>query len=166
MRTRAIDPVRLEVFHHLHALSLRFHLERQTGGLTRDIERGTRGISSLVSYTLYSILPTLVEISLVIGYLVLHYDVWFAGITGVFPSDLGTHLVNEKTRGERITIGGHVFDGTGEPLRDCIVELWQADADGLYPSPSEMRGAADPNFTGWGRCPADQQTGLGHAIGI
>ena len=80
---RAVRRIALEVFRHLHALSLRFHLDRQTGGLTRDIERGTRGISSLVSYTLYSILPTLVEISLVLGYLVLHYDVWFAAITGV-----------------------------------------------------------------------------------
>jgi ATP-binding cassette subfamily B protein len=79
----AVRTIALKVFRHLHALSLRFHLERQTGGLTRDIERGTRGISSLVSYTLYSILPTLVEISLVLGYLVLNYDVWFAGITGV-----------------------------------------------------------------------------------
>ena len=77
---RAVRTVALQVFRHLHALSLRFHLERQTGGLTRDIERGTRAISSLVSYTLYSILPTLVEIGLVVGYLLLHYDVWFAGI--------------------------------------------------------------------------------------
>ena len=77
----AVRTVALKVFRHLHALSLRFHLNRQTGGMTRDIERGTRGISSLVSYTLYSILPTLVEISLVIGYLVLHYDIWFAVIT-------------------------------------------------------------------------------------
>ena len=77
----AVRTVALQVFRHLHSLSLRFHLNRQTGGMTRDIERGTRGISSLVSYTLYSILPTLVEIGLVIGYLVLHYDIWFAGIT-------------------------------------------------------------------------------------
>ncbi|HYD96726.1 MAG TPA: ABC transporter ATP-binding protein/permease [Noviherbaspirillum sp.] len=77
----AVRTIALKVFRHLHALSLRFHLNRQTGGMTRDIERGTRGISSLVSYTLYSILPTLVEITLVIGYLVLNYDVWFAGIT-------------------------------------------------------------------------------------
>ena len=77
---RAVRTVALKVFRHLHSLSLRFHLNRQTGGMTRDIERGTRGISSLVSYTLYSILPTLVEITLVIGYLVLHYDIWFAGI--------------------------------------------------------------------------------------
>ncbi|MGB7181775.1 MAG: ABC transporter ATP-binding protein/permease [Burkholderiaceae bacterium] len=79
--TQAVREAALQVFGHLHALSLRFHLERQTGGLTSDIERGTRGISSLVSYTLYSILPTLVEISLVIGYLVLNYEVWFAVIT-------------------------------------------------------------------------------------
>jgi ATP-binding cassette subfamily B protein len=78
---RAVRTIALQVFRHLHSLSLRFHLNRQTGGMTRDIERGTRGISSLVSYTLYSILPTLVEIALVIGYLVLHYDVWFAVIT-------------------------------------------------------------------------------------
>ena len=77
----AVRTIALQVFRHLHSLSLRFHLNRQTGGMTRDMERGTRGISSLVSYTLYSILPTLVEISLVIGYLVLHYDIWFAGIT-------------------------------------------------------------------------------------
>ena len=80
---RAVRNVALQVFRHLHSLSLRFHLNRQTGGMTRDIERGTRGISSLVSYTLFSILPTLVEITLVLGYLVLHYDIWFAGITSV-----------------------------------------------------------------------------------
>ena len=61
----AARTIALQTFRHLHSLSLRFHLERQTGGLTRDIERGSRGISSLVSYTLYSILPTLVEIGLV-----------------------------------------------------------------------------------------------------
>ncbi|MGZ3236181.1 MAG: ABC transporter transmembrane domain-containing protein, partial [Burkholderiaceae bacterium] len=78
---RAVRTIALKVFRHLHSLSLRFHLNRQTGGMTRDIERGTRGISSLVSYTLFSILPTLVEIALVIGYLVLHYDIWFSVIT-------------------------------------------------------------------------------------
>jgi ABC-type transport system involved in Fe-S cluster assembly fused permease/ATPase subunit len=78
---RAVRTIALKVFRHLHALSMRFHLNRQTGGMTRDIERGTRGISSLVSYILFSILPTLVEISLVIGYLLFNYDVWFAGIT-------------------------------------------------------------------------------------
>ena len=80
---RAVRTIALQVFRHLHALSLRFHLNRQTGGMTRDIERGTRGISSLVSYSLFSILPTLVEITLVLGYLVTHYNGWFAAITAV-----------------------------------------------------------------------------------
>jgi len=78
---RAVRNIALKVFRHLHALSLRFHINRQTGGITRDIERGTRGISSLVSYTLFSILPTLVEITLVLGYLMLQYDIWFSVIT-------------------------------------------------------------------------------------
>ncbi len=72
--------ITLQVFRHLFSLSLRFHLERQMGGMSRDIERGSQGISSLISYTLYSILPTLVEITLVIGYLIVHYDGSFASI--------------------------------------------------------------------------------------
>ncbi len=78
---RAVRTIALKVFRHLHSLSLRFHLNRQTGGMTRDIERGTRGVSSLISYTLFNILPTLVEITLVLGYLVTHYDIWFSVIT-------------------------------------------------------------------------------------
>jgi ATP-binding cassette subfamily B protein len=78
---RAVRQVALEVFRHLHALSLRFHLERQTGGMSRDIERGSRSISSLISYTLYSILPTLVEIGLVLGILFVKYDLGFVLIT-------------------------------------------------------------------------------------
>ncbi len=80
---RAVRTIALQVFRHLHALSLRFHLNRQTGGMTRDIERGTRGVGSLISYTLFNILPTLVEIALVLGYLVTHYDIWFTVITVV-----------------------------------------------------------------------------------
>ncbi|HTR56598.1 MAG TPA: ABC transporter ATP-binding protein/permease [Casimicrobiaceae bacterium] len=78
---RAVRTVALRVFRHLHALSLRFHLARQTGGLTRDVERGTRGISTLISFTLFSILPTLIEIGLVSAILIARYDVWFIGIT-------------------------------------------------------------------------------------
>jgi ATP-binding cassette, subfamily B, heavy metal transporter len=73
--------ISLQVFRHLHDLSLRFHLERQTGGMTRDIERGTRAVHSLISYSLYSIVPTLIEVTLVLGLLALRYDLWFAGIT-------------------------------------------------------------------------------------
>jgi len=78
---RAVRQVSLEVFGHLHSLSLRFHLERQTGGVSRDIERGSRSISSLISYTLYSILPTLVEIGLVLGILFVKYDGGYVLIT-------------------------------------------------------------------------------------
>jgi ATP-binding cassette, subfamily B, heavy metal transporter len=80
---RAVRTIALRVFRHLHALSLRFHLNRQTGGMTRDIERGTRGVNSLISFTLFNILPTLVEITLVLSYLVAHYDIWFSVITAV-----------------------------------------------------------------------------------
>lgn len=83
----------------------------------------------------------------------------FCGIGGVYDADLGTSMVNDKTRGERITIRSRVIDGSGTPLKDALVEIWQADADGLYNSPAEMRGSADPNFAGWGRCPADMDTG-------
>ncbi len=73
--------IALSTFEHLHALSLRFHLERQTGGMTRDIERGVRSTESLISYSLYSILPTLIEMALVLGILAVRFDIWFAVIT-------------------------------------------------------------------------------------
>jgi ABC-type transport system involved in Fe-S cluster assembly fused permease/ATPase subunit len=74
----AVRQLALKVFLHLHALSLRFHLDRQTGGMSRDIERGTRGIQSLISYSLYSILPTLVEVSLVLIFLATRYELYYA----------------------------------------------------------------------------------------
>lgn len=74
--------ISLQVFRHLHDLSLRFHLERQTGGMTRDIERGTRAVHALISYSLYSIFPTLVEVVLVLSLLAVKFDVRFAWITG------------------------------------------------------------------------------------
>jgi ATP-binding cassette, subfamily B, heavy metal transporter len=77
----AARSIALKTFEHLHALSLRFHLERQTGGMTRDIERGVRGIESLISYSLYSIIPTLIEVTLVLTILAVKFDVWFAIIT-------------------------------------------------------------------------------------
>src|SRR6476659_3245779 len=80
---RAVRRIGLTVFRHLHALSLRFHLARQTGGLTRDVERGQRGISTLISFALFSILPTLVEISLVSAVLIVRYDWTFMAITAI-----------------------------------------------------------------------------------
>jgi ATP-binding cassette subfamily B protein len=77
----AARKIALQTFQHLHSLSLRFHLERQTGGMTRDIERGVRGIESLISYSLYSIVPTFIEVSLVLGILAVKFDAMFAWIT-------------------------------------------------------------------------------------
>jgi ATP-binding cassette subfamily B protein len=79
----ASKQIALEVFGHLHALSLRFHLERQTGGLSRDIERGTRALQSLLSYSLYTIVPTLVEVGLVLGVLGWRFDIGYVWITAV-----------------------------------------------------------------------------------
>jgi ATP-binding cassette subfamily B protein len=80
---RAIRRVALQVFGHLHSLSLRFHLDRQTGGVSRDIERGTRGIGFLLNFMLFNILPTLLEIGLVAAILFSKYNIWFAVITFV-----------------------------------------------------------------------------------
>ena len=77
----AARSIALQTFQHLHALSLRFHLERQTGGMTRDIERGVRGIESLISFTLFNIGATLIEVALVLSVLAVKFDAWFAWIT-------------------------------------------------------------------------------------
>ena len=77
----AARSIALQTFEHLHGMSLRFHLERQTGGMTRDIERGVKGVESLISYSLYSIIPTLIELVLVLSILAIKFDIWFALIT-------------------------------------------------------------------------------------
>jgi ABC-type transport system involved in Fe-S cluster assembly fused permease/ATPase subunit len=79
----SVHTLALKTFRHLHSLSLRFHLERRTGAVTREIDHGIRGISSLISFTLYSILPTIVELALVLGYLLANYEIWFALIVAV-----------------------------------------------------------------------------------
>lgn len=82
----------------------------------------------------------------------------FCGINGVYPEDLGARMVDEQTQGTRITLCGTVFDGMDAPLKDVMVEIWQADAAGLYPG-NDPRGQADPHFTGWGRKAGDYATG-------
>lgn len=81
------------------------------------------------------------------------------GIDGVYPENLGRVMVGPRTKGERITVTGRILDGGGTPLNDALIEIWQADAAGLYNSPLETHGAADPNFSGWGRQPTDGTTG-------
>ena len=83
----------------------------------------------------------------------------FLGISGVYPEDLGSTMVRDGAKGERIVVTGRVIDGADTPLKDALVEIWQADAEGLYNSPNEKRGAADPNFTGWGRAAASFEDG-------
>ncbi len=84
----------------------------------------------------------------------------YSEIGGVYETDLGSVMVNDKTLGERITVTGKVIDGAGAPVKDAVLEIWQADSAGLYNSPSELRGTADPNFTGWGRCPTNSTDGV------
>jgi len=84
----------------------------------------------------------------------------YSEIGGVYEADLGSVMVNDKTLGERITVTGRVIDGAGAPVKDAVLEIWQADSAGLYNSPSELRGTADPHFTGWGRCPTNSTDGV------
>ncbi len=74
-------------------------------------------------------------------------------------ADLGATMISEETRGERITITGCIYDGMEAPLRDALVEIWQADADGMYPGRGDPRGTGDPFFGGFGRCATDPETG-------
>ncbi|MEO1550475.1 MAG: protocatechuate 3,4-dioxygenase subunit alpha [Pseudomonadota bacterium] len=76
-----------------------------------------------------------------------------AGITGVYPQDLGAQMLDNTTPGPRITVEGVIYDGTGTPLRDGLVEVWQADALGTYDG-------STPGFTGWARRACDGVTGL------
>lgn len=79
----------------------------------------------------------------------------FAEINGVYPDDLGRVMKTGQVQGEEIKVIGTVFDGTGTPLRDAMVEIWQADGSGIYPG----RDGADPHFTGFGRTAGDMETG-------
>ena len=81
-------------------------------------------------------------------------------ITGVWDDDLGLVLMTPEAKGERVLIKGRVIDGAGNPLTDALVEIWQADAEGLYNAPGETRGRADPHVVGWGRQPTDKDTGV------
>jgi len=82
----------------------------------------------------------------------------FAGLD-LYGGDLGAHMKTGPVNGTEISLRGTVFDGTGTPLRDAMIEIWQPDAAGLFASANETRGEADPNFTGWGRSPGDMATG-------
>ena len=84
------------------------------------------------------------------------------GISGLYDQDLGQGPLTQSTKGRRISICGCIFDGSGIALKDALVEIWQADAGGLYNSPGETRGQADTDFIGWGRRATDLRNGLYH----
>ncbi len=85
---------------------------------------------------------------------------WTAGLERMYGgSHLGAEMVNAATNGERISITGRIFDGVQTPVKDGIIEIWHADSQGLFCSPSESRGQADPNFSGWGRQATDHDDG-------
>ncbi len=85
-----------------------------------------------------------------------------AGIE-VFDNNFNNVLTDKNPQGQRIRLEGQVFDGVGVPLRDVLVEIWQADANGIYPSKADFQDKqADPNFQGWGRAGADFKTGIWH----
>jgi protocatechuate 3,4-dioxygenase alpha subunit len=83
----------------------------------------------------------------------------FSGIEGIYAADPGSNMRAADTRGERITLCGAVYDGDDAPLLDAVVEIWQADAAGIYASPADGRGESDPAFAGWGRCACDFDSG-------
>ena len=83
-----------------------------------------------------------------------------SGITGIYAEDLGSSPIKPETRGARIVLTGRIFDGLETPVKDALVEIWQADASGRYPGRGDPRGPADPNVTGWGRQAVDAETGM------
>lgn len=107
---RAIRRIGLKVFQHLHKLDLDFHLNRQTGGLSRDIDRGTSGINFLMRFMIFNIIPTLIEIVMVVGILLVNYGIWFALITlssivlyvgySVFATDWRTRFIREANKAD------------------------------------------------------------------
>jgi len=107
---RAIRRLGLSVFEHLHRLDLEFHLERKTGGLSRDIERGTSGINFLMRFMVFNIVPTILEIALVVGILFYNYGIGFAAITlasvaayglfSIFTTEWRTEFVREAARAD------------------------------------------------------------------
>jgi len=84
----------------------------------------------------------------------------FLGNEGIFPSDLGAQMLGEGVTGQRISVKGRIFDATTTPVKDAMIEVWQADAAGLFNSPKENRGTADPAFAGFGRFATDFDTGI------
>ena len=81
----------------------------------------------------------------------------FCGIGGVYAADLGATMINGPVEGERISLELRLLDGSGAPLSDGLIEIWQADANGSFVAPTAPNSNSVPAFTGWGRLPANEQ---------
>ncbi|BBP04350.1 metal ABC transporter permease [Sulfuriferula plumbiphila] len=155
----AIRRVGLEVFRHLHNLSLRFHLERQTGGMSRDIERGARGISSLINFTLFSILPTLIEISLVAGILFARFDWVFAAIT---LAVLGVYIALTITITEwRTHIRREMNELDSQANTKAIDSLLNYETVKYFGNEDFEAGRYDASLQRWEKVAIKSQTSLG-----
>jgi len=139
----------MQVFRHLHALSLRFHLERQTGGMSRDIERGSRGISFLLNFMIFNILPTLFEIGLVTVILFINYDAWFAIITFICIAIyiLFSLVVTGVAHGYRRTMN----DLDSRPTTRAIDSLLNYETVKYFCNEEYEAGRYDSNLRKWKR---------------
>ncbi len=154
----SIRRVALQVFKHLHSLSLRFHLERQTGGVSRDIERGSRGISFLLSFMLFNILPTLLEISLVTVILLINYDVWFAIITliSIVSYIIFSLIVTEW----RMRYRRHMNDLDSKANTRAIDSLLNYETVKYFCNETYEAGRYDSNLIKWQDAAVKNQTSL------
>ncbi|MBI5462604.1 MAG: metal ABC transporter permease, partial [Gammaproteobacteria bacterium] len=122
VRHGAMRSVSVRVLEHLHQLSLRYHLERKTGGVSRDIDRGTRSVSSLLNYMVFSILPTLVEVLMIAGILLGKYDPWFAIVTfgSVIVYIAFTLLITDWRMQYRVTMNAMDSQGNTQAVDSLI----------------------------------------------
>ncbi len=158
VRHGAMRKVSLRVLEHLHRLSLRFHLERKTGGLSRDIDRGTRSVSSLMNYMVFSILPTLVEILMIAGILLTRYEVWFAVVTfvSVVVYIVFTMVVTEWRMKYRVTM--NAFDSKANT--QAIDSLLNYETVKYFGNERYELRRYDDSLQGWEAAAVKSQTSL------
>jgi ATP-binding cassette subfamily B protein len=158
VRHGAMRSVSVKVLEHLHRLSLRFHLERKTGGLSRDVDRGTRSVSSLMNYMVFSILPTLVEITLVAGILLSRYDIWFAVVTflAVIAYIIFTMTITEWRMKYRISM--NKFDSVANT--QAVDSLLNYETVKYFGNEGHELQRYDDSLKGWESAAVKSQTSL------
>jgi ABC-type transport system involved in Fe-S cluster assembly fused permease/ATPase subunit len=158
VRHGAMRKVSVRVLEHLHRLSLRFHLERKTGGLSRDIDRGTRSVSSLMNYMVFNILPTLVEIAMIAGILLKRYDAWFAVVTFVSVTVYiaFTMLITEWRMQYRVTMNAQ--DSIANTR--AVDSLLNYETVKYFGNEAHELGRYDESLRGWENAAILSQTSL------